>query len=58
MISPCVKILLKPRPLKYSLSLSNEKTKIKFFDIIRCKLNLQYQVADYDKNNYQCPLLV
>tara|TARA_B100000941_G_scaffold278577_1_gene243058 strand:+ start:618 stop:1196 length:579 start_codon:yes stop_codon:yes gene_type:complete len=32
-----------------------EKTKIKFFDIIRCKLNLQYQVADYDKNNYQCP---
>ena len=32
-----------------------EKTKIKFFDIIRCKLNLQYQVADYNKNNYQCP---
>ena len=32
-----------------------EKTNIKFFDIIRCKLNLQYQVADYDKNNYQCP---
>ena len=31
------------------------KTKIKFFDIIRCKLNLQYQVADYNKNNYQCP---
>ena len=22
-----------------------EKTKIKFFDIIRCKLNLQYQVS-------------
>lgn len=32
-----------------------EKTNIKFFNIIRCKLNLQYQVADYDKNNYQCP---
>tara|TARA_B100001778_G_C18298857_1_gene498882 strand:- start:31 stop:639 length:609 start_codon:yes stop_codon:yes gene_type:complete len=32
-----------------------EKTKIKFSGIIRCKLNLQYRVADYDKNNYQCP---
>ena len=32
-----------------------EKTKIKFFDIIRCKLNLQYQVTDYNKNYYQCP---
>ena len=32
-----------------------EKTNIKFSGIIRCKLNLQYQVADYNKNNYQCP---
>ena len=32
-----------------------EKTNIKFSSIIRCKLNLQYQVADYNKNNYQCP---
>ena len=32
-----------------------EKTNIKFFGIIRCKLNLQYQVVNYDKNNYQCP---
>ena len=32
-----------------------EKTNIKFSGIIRCKLNLYYQVADYNKNNYQCP---
>ena len=32
-----------------------ERTGIKFFDIIRCKLNLQYQVAEYNKDNYQCP---
>ena len=32
-----------------------DKTNIKFSGIIRCKLNLQYQVADYNKNNYQCP---
>ena len=32
-----------------------EKTNIKFSSIIRCKLNLQYQVADYNKNNHQCP---
>ena len=32
-----------------------EKTNIKFSSIIRCKLNLQSQVADYNKNNYQCP---
>ena len=32
-----------------------EKTNIKFFGIIRCKLNLQYQVVNYNKNNYQCP---
>ena len=32
-----------------------EKTKIKFRSIHRCKLNLQYQVADYNPNNYQCP---
>ena len=32
-----------------------EKTNIKFSSIIRCKLNLYYQVADYNKNNYQCP---
>ena len=32
-----------------------EKTNIKFSGIIRCKLNLYYQVTDYNKNNYQCP---
>tara|TARA_B100000900_G_scaffold399500_1_gene402089 strand:- start:40 stop:627 length:588 start_codon:yes stop_codon:yes gene_type:complete len=32
-----------------------EKTNIKFSSIIRCKLNLYYKVADYNKNNYQCP---
>tara|TARA_R100001510_G_C7536666_1_gene125915 strand:- start:43 stop:606 length:564 start_codon:yes stop_codon:yes gene_type:complete len=32
-----------------------EKTRIKFSGIIRCKLNLQYQVADYNSNHYQCP---
>ena len=32
-----------------------EKTNIKFYGIHRCKLNLQYQVADYNQNNYQCP---
>ena len=32
-----------------------EKTNIKFSSIIRSKLNLQSQVADYNKNNYQCP---
>ena len=32
-----------------------EKTSIKFSGIIRCKLNLQYQVTNYDKNHYQCP---
>ena len=32
-----------------------EKTNIEFYGIHRCKLNLQYQVADYNQNNYQCP---
>tara|TARA_B100000941_G_scaffold163637_1_gene116483 strand:+ start:121 stop:714 length:594 start_codon:yes stop_codon:yes gene_type:complete len=32
-----------------------EKTNITFSSIHRCKLNLQYQVADYNQNNYQCP---
>ena len=32
-----------------------ERTGIKFSGVIRCKLNLQYQVADYNQNNYQCP---
>ena len=32
-----------------------EKTQIKFSGVIRCKLNLQYQVADYNSNHYQCP---
>jgi len=41
--------------IEFILQKFYEKTKIKFFDIIRCKLNLQYQVAKYDKNNYQCP---
>ena len=41
--------------IEFILQKFYEKTKIKFFDIIRCKLNLQYQVAKYDRNNYQCP---
>ena len=41
--------------IKHILQKFYEKTNIKFFGIIRCKLNLQYQVVNYDKNNYQCP---
>ena len=32
-----------------------DRTGIKFYGIIRCKLNLQYRVADYNQDNYQCP---
>ncbi len=32
-----------------------EKTGENITGMFRCKLNLQYQVADYNKNNYQTP---
>ena len=41
--------------IEHLLHLFYEKTDIKFSGVYRCKLNLQYQVADYDKDNYQCP---
>ena len=41
--------------IEHLLHLFYKKTDIKFSGVYRCKLNLQYQVADYDKDNYQCP---
>ena len=41
--------------IDHILQLFYDRTGIKFSGIYRCKLNLQYQVADYDKDSYQCP---
>ena len=43
------------KKIEHVIQKFSEKTSIKFFDIIRCKLNLQYQVPNYNKNDYQCP---
>ena len=41
--------------IEHLLHLFYERTDIKFSGVYRCKLNLQYQVADFNKDNYQCP---
>ena len=43
------------KEIEHVIQKFSKKTSIKFFDIVRCKLNLQYQVSNYNKNNYQCP---
>ena len=41
--------------VEYLLNKFIEKTGEEIKSIIRCKLNLQYKVLDYDKNKYQTP---
>lgn len=41
--------------IEHLLHLFRKRAEVEFSGVFRCKLNLQYQVANYDKNNYQCP---
>ena len=41
--------------IEHLLPRFGERTNIKFSGVYRCKLNLEYQVANYKKHNYRCP---
>ena len=41
--------------IEFLLHRFGDRTNIKFSGVYRCKLNLEYQVADYKKHNYRCP---